>query len=174
MPITDPRERYDDLHGVRDVDTVDAETFRDHRETEVFQSGWVATAVVVDADGRVSLVRDGDAEAWYAPGGTLQSDESLRECVVREVREETGVEIEPTRPHGVTDAVRHRADDETETISFSVVTFAAEPVDTTIPSDDELGVADECIETAAWFDGLPAGLLWGERVEVVLERSGRW
>lgn len=171
MTVTDPRESYEDLHEVRDENVVDRETFADRRGTEAFESGWVATAVVVDADGRVLLVRDGDAEAWYAPGGTLQPGESLRECVVREVREEAGVEIDPTRPHGVTDAVvRCEAESVAEELSFSVVTFAAEPVETEIPADSVLGLDDESIETAEWFSELPEGLLWGERVEVVLER----
>lgn len=174
MTVTDPRENYDDLHEVRDENEVDAETFADRREMEAFESGWVATAVVVDSDGRVLLVRDGDAEAWYAPGGTLQSEESLRECVVREVREETGIEIEPIRPHGVTDAVvRCEADAVQEELSFSVVTFSGEPVETEIPEDSELGLDDESIETAEWFSELPEGLLWGERVEVVLKRIER-
>ncbi|MFB6176508.1 MAG: NUDIX hydrolase [Halobaculum sp.] len=175
MTVTDPRETYDDLHEVRDESEVDRETFADRRGMEAFESGWVATAVVVDAAGRVLLVRDGDAEAWYAPGGTLQPGESLRECVVREVREETGIEIDPTRPHGVTDAVvQCEADAVAEELSFSVVTFAAEPVGTEIPADSELGIEDESIETAEWFDELPEEILWGERVEVVLERIERW
>lgn len=175
MPVTDPRENYDDLHEVRDENEVDRETFADRRGMEAFESGWVATAVVVDSDGRVLLVRDGDADAWYAPGGTLQPGESLAEAVVREVREETGIEIDPIRPHGVTDAVvRCEAASVAEELSFSVVTYSAEPVETEIPDDSELGIEDESIETAEWFSELPDGLLWGERVEVVLERVERW
>lgn len=174
VTVTDPRENYDDLHEVRDETEVDRESFADRRGTEAFESGWVATAVVVDSAGRVLLVRDGDAEAWYAPGGTLQPGESLAEGVVREVREETGIEIEPKRPHGVTDAVvRCAGDSVAEELSFSVVTYAAEPVETEIPEDSELGLEDESIETAEWFDEFPDGLLWGERVEIVLERIER-
>ncbi len=46
-----------------------------------------ATGAVVDAGGRLLLVRDADAEAWYAPGGTVQPGESLREGLVREIEE---------------------------------------------------------------------------------------
>jgi ADP-ribose pyrophosphatase YjhB (NUDIX family) len=36
-----------------------------------------------------------DLFGWELPGGTLEADESASEAVVREVREETGLEIEP-------------------------------------------------------------------------------
>ena len=54
-------------------------------------------AVVVDL-GRVLLVRRGREPLkgkWSLPGGMLELGESLLEGVVREVREETGLEVEP-------------------------------------------------------------------------------
>ncbi len=44
------------------------------------------------ADGRWVLVRRGDTGEWALPGGTLEWGETLRESVVREVREEAGIE----------------------------------------------------------------------------------
>jgi 8-oxo-dGTP diphosphatase len=54
-------------------------------------------AVIVD-DGRVLLVRRGTEPMlgkWTLPGGMLEVGESLMAGVVREVREETGLTVEP-------------------------------------------------------------------------------
>jgi 8-oxo-dGTP diphosphatase len=54
-------------------------------------------AIIVDA-GRVLLVRRGSEplkDQWSLPGGALELGESLAEGVVREVREETGLVVEP-------------------------------------------------------------------------------
>ena len=34
---------------------------------------------------------------WVVPGGHLDQGESFEECVIREVREETGIIIEPNK-----------------------------------------------------------------------------
>jgi len=44
------------------------------------------------ADGRWLLVRRADVGEWALPGGTLEWGETLRATVVRELREEAGVE----------------------------------------------------------------------------------
>ena len=53
-------------------------------------------AVLVDGD-RVLLVRRGNPPnqgLWSVPGGRLEPGESLREGVAREVREETGLDVQ--------------------------------------------------------------------------------
>lgn len=51
-----------------------------------------AFAVIFDEAGRVLLCHRRDMDAWNLPGGGLERDELPTECVVREVREETGLE----------------------------------------------------------------------------------
>jgi 8-oxo-dGTP diphosphatase len=54
-------------------------------------------AVVFDGD-RVLLIRRGKEPLkgrWVVPGGRVEWGETLREATAREVREETGLEVEP-------------------------------------------------------------------------------
>ncbi len=53
-----------------------------------------ASAVVTDPDGKILLQRRVDNDLWALPGGTTEFGESVRETAVREVREETGYEIQ--------------------------------------------------------------------------------
>ena len=58
-------------------------------------------AVVVNDDGQVLVIKRRDNGAWQIPGGVLELDESIQDGLRREVREETGVEVEPERLTGV-------------------------------------------------------------------------
>jgi len=54
-------------------------------------------AVVFDAQDRILLIKRGKAPhygEWMVPGGTLEWGETLEQAAIREVREETGIEIE--------------------------------------------------------------------------------
>lgn len=53
-----------------------------------------AAAVAIQHEGRILMVRRVDSGNWTLPGGTLEYDESMAQCAVREVREETGLEVE--------------------------------------------------------------------------------
>jgi ADP-ribose pyrophosphatase YjhB (NUDIX family) len=48
---------------------------------------------VFDADGRLLVARHGDVGLWAAPGGAVDPGERPEESVVRELREELGVEV---------------------------------------------------------------------------------
>jgi ADP-ribose pyrophosphatase YjhB (NUDIX family) len=58
------------------------------------------SAVIVES-GKVLLQRRDDNGRWGLPGGAVEPGESLREAIAREVREETGLEVEPVRVIGV-------------------------------------------------------------------------
>ncbi len=56
-------------------------------------------AIIMD-EGRVVLVERGNEPLqgiWSLPGGVVETGEYLKDAVRREVREETGLEIEPVR-----------------------------------------------------------------------------
>jgi 8-oxo-dGTP diphosphatase len=56
-----------------------------------------AGAVVRDDEGRLLLVRRGHAPSaglWSLPGGRVESGETAAEAAAREVREETGIDVE--------------------------------------------------------------------------------
>lgn len=58
-------------------------------------------AVVTDQLGRVLVIKRRDNGAWQLPGGVLELDETIEHGVIREVQEETGVLVRPTRLTGV-------------------------------------------------------------------------
>lgn len=60
-----------------------------------------ATTLVLDEAGRVLVQRRYDFDWLGVPGGALELGESLASCAVREVREETGIEVEIERLVGV-------------------------------------------------------------------------
>ena len=65
-------------------------------------------AVILTADG-VLLQRRDDNGMGGLPGGGVEPGESVRAAIIREVREETGLEVEPSRLIGVySDPVNHQ------------------------------------------------------------------
>jgi ADP-ribose pyrophosphatase YjhB (NUDIX family) len=50
----------------------------------------------LNSSGNILLLRRKDNDKWTMPGGTLDFGESLTHCAIREVREETGLQIQIT------------------------------------------------------------------------------
>ena len=61
-----------------------------------------ARAVVIDAQGRVFLIKHSYVDGWHLPGGGVETGETLLEALARELIEEGNIEITaPPRLHGI-------------------------------------------------------------------------
>jgi 8-oxo-dGTP diphosphatase len=73
----------------------------------------VGVGGVVVRDGRVLLIRRGKPPLlgrWAVPGGTVELGESLEQALVREMREETALDVEPSELLTVFDRVERDAE----------------------------------------------------------------
>ncbi len=57
--------------------------------------------IVYDEQGCILLVKHSEGEVWVTPGGSIEPNESPADAIVREMWEETGLLVEPTRIIGV-------------------------------------------------------------------------
>jgi len=91
-------------------------------------------AVVVGDDGRVLLVRRGHEPLkgeWSIPGGAVEVGETLEAAVVREVREETGLEVEVGALVDVLDRIRPDVDGRT-LYHYVLIDFLCRPAGGTL------------------------------------------
>jgi 8-oxo-dGTP pyrophosphatase MutT (NUDIX family) len=58
-------------------------------------------AVIKDAAGRILLQEKSSGEGWSLPAGAIEPGESPEEAICREVREETGILVQPREIIGV-------------------------------------------------------------------------
>ena len=57
--------------------------------------------VIADDHGRALLIQRADNQRWEPPGGVLELGETIHEGLRREIKEETGLDIEPVALTGV-------------------------------------------------------------------------
>lgn len=62
-------------------------------------------AVVLDEHKRILLKKD-PYRGWELPGGTVEEDENIKDAVVREVKEETGIDIDIIQFCGVSQELK--------------------------------------------------------------------
>lgn len=55
---------------------------------------------IIQNDSKILIVKRNDYPLWDLPGGTLEKDEQILECLQRETFEETGLITEPTKKVG--------------------------------------------------------------------------
>jgi len=60
-----------------------------------------ARAIIQDPHGRVLLIRRRDNLRWGLPTGGMEVGESIFDCLVREVKEETGLQVTSATPIAV-------------------------------------------------------------------------
>jgi ADP-ribose pyrophosphatase YjhB (NUDIX family) len=61
----------------------------------------LGVSVAILKEDSVLLILRGDVPVWCLPGGTVEADESIAEAAIREVREETGLDVRLTRLVGI-------------------------------------------------------------------------
>jgi ADP-ribose pyrophosphatase YjhB (NUDIX family) len=59
------------------------------------------SAIVLNDAGEILLQERSDNNSWALPGGMMNPGESVAQCVIREVKEETGLDVEPEYIVGV-------------------------------------------------------------------------
>ena len=60
-----------------------------------------AQAVAFNDEGKILLIKREDVQCWHLPGGGIEPGETIAETAVREVKEETGLEVRMTRLVGI-------------------------------------------------------------------------
>lgn len=60
-----------------------------------------AGCLIFDRDGKVLLQKRADCNMWGFPGGMVELGESVEEAAVREIKEETGLDVEVTSLYGI-------------------------------------------------------------------------
>jgi len=126
----------------------------------------VGLGAVVWHQGKVLMIRRGRpprAGIWSLPGGAQLLGETVEEGIRREIREETGVEIELLGLLAVIDSVQHDADGRI-VYHYTIIDYAARWLSGDVQAGDD--AAD-----AAWFapEELAGLELWAETMRVIEE-----
>ena len=96
------------------------------------------TVVVRDDTGAVLLIQRSDNGYWAAPGGAQDFGESVSEAAVREVREETGLDVKVTGFSGVFSDPKHViAYDDGEVRQEFALCLHASPIGGALQTSDE-------------------------------------
>ncbi|HDM23344.1 hypothetical protein DRO02_03970 [archaeon] len=107
----------------------------------------VGVAAIVLYKGKVLLVKRAKPPAkglWSPPGGLPEAGEPLEAAVKREIREETGIEIDVKMPIAIVD-VNLKDENGAVKYHYVIMEFLASPLDTKLSS------SSDAIE-AKWFD----------------------
>jgi ADP-ribose pyrophosphatase YjhB (NUDIX family) len=147
----------DGLAGVRDADGYVAEWMKEvGHGVEGYQTPKVAVgAAVANDEGKLLLIERADSGIWLYPTGWCDVGYSAPEVVVKEVLEETGIEVEPVRLIGVLDGMRLG---QSRIPLYSLLFFCR-------ATGGELNIHPLEVTNAGWFarDELPTPTIGAER-----------
>jgi len=127
------------------------------------------TAVVVNDQGELLLQKRTDNDLWGLPGGAMNLGESIGQAVVREVKEETNLDVEPTGVVGIYSDPGHiiaYADGEVRQ-EFSIC-FTARLVGGQLAVGDQESTEVRFVRPSD-LDGLPMGRSTRLRIQHFLE-----
>jgi ADP-ribose pyrophosphatase YjhB (NUDIX family) len=112
------------------------------------------SVLVTDDKGRVLMQRRSDSGNWSLPGGVMDIGETLQQCVIREAKEETGLDVELVGLLGIyTDPGHVIAYGDGEVRQEFNVTYLGRVVGGTITVSDES--TDVRFVDPAEFDRIP-------------------
>lgn len=137
-------------------------------EWAVTGTGLTAAARVRDPDGRVAFVQNEWSEGWVLPGGAVELEETIAGAARREVREETGLDIDVVAPLVVFEQSYVDESDGKTAFTAQYVVYNAR-ADGEIPDADRLGETDDEIRAARWFQTPPDALHDGDLLRQYLE-----
>ncbi len=100
---------------------------------------YVATrAVIVDQQDKVLFIRRRDNCNWALPSGGMELEETVYECMVREVREETGLVVHNATPIAIYSGPKYdHTTAEGHPYQFIFITFRVDQWDGTLISETE-------------------------------------
>ena len=118
--------------------------------------------IVIQGD-TVLLTKREDFEVWCLPGGAVEPQEAADQAAVREVFEETGLQVQLTHYVGLLNKPMWGRN------GIQLAVFAARPVTMTLNADPAE------VQAVAYFlvDHLPEPLLWEHRQLIAAARSGK-
>jgi 8-oxo-dGTP pyrophosphatase MutT (NUDIX family) len=94
-------------------------------------------ALVLDDRSRLLLLFHADSRRWVLPGGAVEPDEHPADAVVRETREETGVEVRPDAVVAVDGGPgHHRRYRNGDEVSYVTTVFRCTPVGGRLRGDE--------------------------------------
>lgn len=129
-----------------------------------------ASGIVHDGAGRILLIQRSDNGHWGLPAGSQELGDSILDCLKREVREETGLEVEAATPFAIYSEPRYwftnmyGNEHQRFTVAFRVdawsgtlLTVTDETTDARFFARDELPTLSattlEALDDLAHFDG---------------------
>lgn len=151
-----------DVESEKETIVFDESEFTDRDGTPYFAGG-----IVHNHEKGLAFVKNEWSQGWITPGGEVEEEETIEEGLVREIKEETGLEgLEVERPLYVSQQEFVCRNIGTSYVGYFVL-YSVYSDDTEI--GDDLG-ADDVIHDASWFDGIPEKTHRRDIIESAVER----
>ena len=121
-----------------------------------FVLAWITSSLedsqTLQTGGHVVFVRHPE-RGWEIPGGHLNSGESPEQALIREVLEETGLDVEII----------------TWNKEYYSNGWVAHAVTNSKPNTESWNVADEKVDEIAWWNRVPPVIMWTEQEFIDLD-----
>lgn len=146
-------EKYPDIEYKISREEEELEDFKEakRRVEKDLEYGIGVLVYNTEEDIEVLLIENDWSSKWLMPGGGVEEGEGFEDAAVREVREETGVEITPDRPLRI--EKQYICHGEKPPIENYSLIYSAEADSREIEQGSN--IEGEEIKSAKWFNELP-------------------